>query len=234
MGRRLNLCAYALSFLVLLESPSSNCFLVHPRLLTTPGVQTSFARPSAKWRKLAMMAKDWRDSVFNGAAQGFAASQQLDSRRPGFWPMIEKEEGKIKMCSRHRAKAESSLVGLELLVEDLDLEVSCVPPTMRCGHILLFGACASRDWFHYRCMKSQRLSVTPRQHWRRLSCCHPQDIPCPSLRRYVVIMFSFDKLLAVLLGRARQPEKCVPSLVHTHKKSLTGAMADASDGEKPF
>jgi hypothetical protein len=86
-----------------------------------------------------MMAKDWRDSVFSGAAQGYAASQQLDSRRPGFWPMMEKEEGKIKMCSRHRAKAESSLVGLELLVEDLDLEVSCAPRTNWCGHPHVFG-----------------------------------------------------------------------------------------------
>ena len=71
------------------------------------------------------MAKDWRDSVFSGANQGFGASQQQDARMSGgLWPMMEKEEGKIKMCSRHRARAESSLVGIELLVEDLDLEVS--------------------------------------------------------------------------------------------------------------
>jgi hypothetical protein len=37
---------------------------------------------------------------------------------------LELEEGKIKMCSRKRARAESQTCAIELLVEELDLEVS--------------------------------------------------------------------------------------------------------------
>ena len=45
---------------------------------------------------------------------------------------LELEEGKIKMCSRKRARAESQTCVIELLVEELDLEVSILvhsPPS---------------------------------------------------------------------------------------------------------
>lgn len=92
-------------------------------------------QPSAK--------REWTDrggprrGGYTGAGRadnfaGGAGSVGVQQQGGGGAGNLELEEGKIKMCSRKRARAESQTCVIELLVEELDLEVSLLvhsPPS---------------------------------------------------------------------------------------------------------